>query len=102
MVRDALAATQWDMRQVNRDASVVAYLDDTYLVGSPSAVIAGTSAFGREMCGLKVHPSKTQVRAPTTPCRDLPMCLQDFWVADLVATQWGLLSRMPTPPSSIS
>lgn len=64
-VRDALAATQWDMRQVDPDTTVVAYLDDTYLVGSPSAVIVGMMAFGREML-------ETQVWAPTTPCRDLP------------------------------
>lgn len=51
-VRDALAATQGICAGWMEGASVVAYVDDTYLVGSPAAVIAGMGAFGHETRGL--------------------------------------------------
>lgn len=64
-------------------ASVVAYLDGTYLVGGAPAVIAAMDVFAREMrgLGLAVHPRNGR---PLAARHDLPMGLQDFWVPELV------------------
>ena len=75
------------MRQVDPHASVVAYLDDTYLVGNSAAVVRGLSAFAEHMAtlGLRVHPRKTQVWAPKVPADTWPTELVPYRVAELVA-----------------
>ena len=58
-VRDA-------MRVVDPAAEVVAYQDDTYLLGTPDAVLVGMDAFSRAMAalGLRLREHKTQVWSP--------------------------------------
>ena len=55
-------------------AAVVAFLDDTYLIGLPDAVAAGCAAFGlaKGAIGLRVNQDKTKVWCPPRPAQPPP------------------------------
>ena len=62
----ALRRVREAMQAVDPLAAVVAFLDDTYLLGQPDAVAVGFTSFGREMAaiGLTVNTTKTKVWRP--------------------------------------
>jgi len=86
-VRDVLDTVQETMRQIDPSASVTAYLDDTYLTGTPEAVRYGMHSFAAltARLGLKVHPNKTKVWAPHHAAESLPDELRQFRTETLVA-----------------
>lgn len=65
-VRDALAEAQEAMRAFDSAGRVVAYLDDTYLVGAPAAMAPCLAVLraGLAQRGLALRAEKTQAWAP--------------------------------------
>ena len=85
-VRDALESTEEAMRAVDEKARVKAFLDDTYLIGSPEATDAGATSFNSKMeaMGLKLRLDKTKIWSPTVPKERLPILLQPYWTETLI------------------
>ena len=65
-VREALGAMEETVRADDSEANVVAYLGDTYLMGTEQAARVGTKAFAAELAslGLDVNVRKTKVWLP--------------------------------------
>ena len=62
-VAPALQEVTREVCRIDPQAKVVAFLDDTYIVGTPAACAAGRRRFEAAMkaIGLDMHPTKTKV-----------------------------------------
>ena len=97
-VRDPLASGQLTLRSLDPEGECCAYLDDTYFVGRPKAVMAGLCAWEHacNAAGLYVKPTKTQIWAPD-PTTVLPPYMAQYRVASLKAVGSNLAY---TPPAT--
>jgi hypothetical protein len=86
-VKDALAKTQEAMRQVDQEAVVYAFIDDTYLIGSPAAVQRGCEIFAQELAllGLSLNESKTKYWGPNVTAEEMPEAMRPYRIATLKA-----------------
>jgi hypothetical protein len=86
-VKDALAKTQDTMRQVDQEAVVYAFIDDTYLIGNPAAVKRGCETFAQELAllGLSFNESKTKYWGPNVTAAEMPEAMRPYRVATLKA-----------------
>ena len=83
-VRPVLAATQAAMKEIDADALVPAYLDDTYLAGSLDSVERGVEILVRALRdrGLELNTTKTRIWTPD-PTVLLPRQWEQYRVRDL-------------------
>ena len=83
-VRPVLAATQAAMQEIDADALVPAYLDDTYLAGSLDSVERGVEILVRALRdrGLELNTTKTRIWTPD-PTLLLPRQWEQYRVRDL-------------------